>query len=313
MHRGGAGGPRSAGRRVWPALLAALVLVLATLPAPAAGAQSPSSGCGSPGAARRMTVSLTVGGVQRSALVNVPPAAASGAPLPVVVMFHAQSADGETTELQTGLSWLGNRTGFITVYPNAHGRDWQVAVGADRPNADVAFVHGLLEQLDDALCVDDSRIFGAGESNGASFLSRWACALSDRFAAIAVVAGDDGTAPGCSPVHPISVLEVHGTSDQDMRYASGAGARGGVGVWSFLDRWFAWDGCPHSALARHRLGPRVVWLGRGDCTQGTTVAHLRLVGEPHAWPTLRGVGASVRLSMRDVIWQFFSTHRVARL
>ena len=306
-----AGDRKDRAMRGWlAAALAAVALGLA----PAAGAQpSPSSGCGRPQAAERMTVSLTVQGAQRTALVNVPPAAARGAPLPVVVMFHAQSADSASTELQTGLSWLGDRRGFITVYPNALGRDWAVAVPAGQPNADVALVHALLAQLDDTLCIDDSRIYGAGESNGASFLSRWGCALSDRFAAIAVVAGDDGIAPGCGPVHAISVLEVHGTGDVDMRYASGTAALGGVGVWPFLDRWFAWDRCPHGALERRALGPRVLWLGRSNCTGGTAVAHLRLADEPHAWPTLHGSGPAVRLSMRDVIWQFFTTHRIARL
>ena len=49
------------------------------------------------------------------------------------------------------------------------------------------------------------------------------CRLSDRFAAIAVVSGE--LTVDCKPEHPVSVLIIHGTADENLPYDGGVGRK----------------------------------------------------------------------------------------
>src|SRR5438876_8248366 len=115
--------------RRWRAMACAVGLVAAAvgLAAQPALAQAPqaSSGCQkAPPPYRRFVATIGVHGVQRTALVNVPPAQPAGKPLPLVLMFHGAGSDGRGTEASIGLSAVGNRYGVITAYPNANGKYW---------------------------------------------------------------------------------------------------------------------------------------------------------------------------------------------
>jgi polyhydroxybutyrate depolymerase len=280
-----------------------LALALSACLANRAGtARAALTACERPPAAR-FTMSVEADGVERTALVNVPPAAPVGRPLPLVLMFHGQSSNGPATEAVTGFSSLGERNGFIAVYPNSRGPRWQVTTHSEHPQRDVEFVRVLLDRLEAELCIDRSRVFAAGGSNGASFVARLGCELSDRLAAIAAVAGAYWAQPACAPAHPLSVLEIHGTSDTTTLYG---------GVWGFLGRWVALDRCPPGPLQWRRLSRQVLWAARSDCAEGTTVAAIKLRGAPHAWPSRTRdahghLVGTVPFSARSAIWQFFAT------
>ena len=51
--------------------------------------------------------------------------------------------------------------------------------------------------------------------------SRLACDRADVVAAIAPVSGTLGAGTRCTPSRPVSVLEIHGTSDRVVPYAGG--------------------------------------------------------------------------------------------
>jgi polyhydroxybutyrate depolymerase len=270
-------------------------------------ANPPGNGCSQPPPGLRYMDTLTVDGKPRTALVNIPPGQAPGTPLPVVLVFHSAGSSGSATEGETGFTSYANRYGFIAVYPDSPGPAWLLGQARDYD-----FVRALLEQLDDTLCVNDSRIYATGVSNGASLVSRLGCVLSDRLAAIAPVAGDDGLFPGCQPTRDVSVLEIHGSTDSSVPYDGSK--RYGAGVWSFLGAWDQWDHCPTTALTWRRLAPRVLYAAKPGCGGGTTVAHVKLLHEQHAWPSLttvaRGNTSGVAFSARQAIWQFFSTGSV---
>jgi polyhydroxybutyrate depolymerase len=273
---------------------------------------SDSGGCAKSPRIHRFMAQMTVNGLKRTALVNVPSSVRSATPLPLVLMFHGAGGDGRDTESWTGMTNLGNREGFITVYPNAVARYWDVTGLRGRGN-DVVFVDSLLDRLEARLCVDDSRVYAAGVSNGASFVARIGCELSDRLTAIATVAGGYGIQPACQPRRPVSVLEIHGTSDRTVPYY-GRGPNGQTGVWPFLSLWSDRDGCARTPPVWRRLGPRALWAAKAGCQGDTTVAHIKLIGEPHSWPTIkrvkRGTYAGVSFSGRWAVWQFFATGTV---
>ena len=54
---------------------------------------------------------------------------------------------------------------------------------------DIAFIGALLDAVEQSVCVDASRVYATGVSNGGGMVARLACELSDRLAAIAPVAG----------------------------------------------------------------------------------------------------------------------------
>jgi polyhydroxybutyrate depolymerase len=255
-----------------------------------------------------------VDGIQRTALVNLPPGESSGAPLPLVMTFHGAGGNGRAAESSTGMTDLGNRDRFIAVYPNASGRLWGVTGRGPEGGDDVLFVSSLLDELDSELCIDGSRVYAAGVSNGGSFVARIGCELSDRLSAIAPVAGGYGVQPSCQPRRPVSVLEIHGTNDRTVPY-DGGGSDGETGVWPFLSQWKAWDGCASTPPVWRRLAARALWVAKAGCEAGVTVAHIKLIGEPHAWPTTKWdkpkPHVGVLFSARQAIWQFFQTREVA--
>lgn len=312
-NRGSRAASRGVACRGLAGLIAAAALALAAVPgaraqtAPAAAAQ-PSTGCPQTPPALRFTEKVKVLGETRTALVNLPPGRPPDTPLPVVLVFHGAGGSGLGIEADTGFSSMGDSDGFIAVYPNSDAHYWQL-----HGQHDFIFVRALLEQLGDTLCLDDSRIYAAGLSNGASLVARLGCELSDRLAAIAPVAGGDGLVPGCQPTRPVSVLEIHGDEDESVPY-DGSSRFDEPSVWNFLGAWSRWDGCS-AAVSWKRLIPRALYATKGSCADGSAVAHIKLLREPHAWPSLsttaRGEPTLVAFSARQAIWQFFTTHTVS--
>ena len=88
---------------------------------------------------------------------------------------------------------VGERETFIVAYPDGVGGSWNAlhetgeaeALGVD----DVGFVDALIAKLSARYMVDPDRIYATGMSNGGFFAHRLGCERSDRFAAIAAVAG----------------------------------------------------------------------------------------------------------------------------
>jgi polyhydroxybutyrate depolymerase len=101
----------------------------------------------------------------------------------------------------------------------------------------------------------------------------------------------------------LSVLEMHGTADQTVPY-NGVPAHAIASVWSFLTKWEQWDECPQGAASWSRLGPGALLETKSGCAAGTQVLHVKLRGEPHAWPS--ATGSPVPFDASTAIFQFFA-------
>ena len=68
-----------------------------------------------------------------------------------------------------------------------------------------------------------------------------ACELSDRIAAIASVTGsmNIGWFNSCNPNHPMPIMEIHGTADGNVPYAT---------IPSIMDFWANFNNCNSSAI-----------------------------------------------------------------
>jgi polyhydroxybutyrate depolymerase len=294
--------------------IAVLGVLAAMAMASSAHAQVTAAGCAASTTAGSSTVTVMSSGLLRSAVVHVP-ASAAGRRLPLLLALHGAAQNGSFFEGYTGFSTLADAQHFIAVYPNAlkspffgNRPFWTIDNAHPSEPNDVQFIADLLTQLESTLCVDTNRVFATGVSNGGGMTARLGCELSDRIAAIAPVAGGYQTLPPCSPSRPVSVLEVHGTSDSTVPY-NGAKGTGAGAVMPYVQAWAKVDGC-RPAPAASTPAPRVVRLDYGGCADGTAVAHLRIVGGGHqlpgALPPDRGQAASIDAPLE--IWRFFRTH-----
>ncbi len=308
------------------AALGAIAAVLAALP----GERQVTSAAGCfPSRAHNPGTSVesmfTVDG-SRGYLLHVPPSYTGVDRVPVVLAFHGLAATAAELEFYSGLSLYsdtGDR-GFITVYPegvtSALGYQyWNILEEPAPAPDDVAFVGALLDKLSDDLCIDSSRVFATGVSNGAMMAVRLACSLSSRIAAIAPIAGayyppvfSDEPDETCLDTRPVPMISVHGTADQSIPFDGGIGA-GGVGYRLPIDNagpeddvmqaWAEHNGCD-GTRQESSVGTNVRRITYSDCTDGAAVELYAIDGGPHTWPTA-GVDP---IDANSLLWAFFQAH-----
>jgi dienelactone hydrolase len=186
---------------------------------------------------------------------------------------------------------------------------------------DVRFISDLIDDLEKAFNVDPTRIYADGLSNGGGMAFVLSCTLSDRIAAVGMVAAAQSLPwDWCTDRRPVPMIAFHGTADRLVPYEGGTSW---VGPVSFPDvsRWTA------SWARRNRCGPDpvettvaadVTRRDYTDCADDAAVVLFTIHGGGHTWPggeplpewflgtTSRGVDAT-----RES-WAFFQEHRLAR-
>ncbi|MEA2425265.1 MAG: polyhydroxybutyrate depolymerase [Thermoleophilaceae bacterium] len=260
------------------------------------------------------TLRFTAGGEAHQALLHVPPGAKKR--LPLVVAFHGARYGAHFVSIYYGLSRLGDRKGFAVLYPEAsHNVFWQLPA---EQTEDVDAARVLLDQVERQACVDSSRVYATGASNGGGFTARLGCELADRLAAIAPVAGGYAPLGPCNPSRPLPVLEIHGTRDQVVPYGGKGPDRDGS-VARFLGEWTELDGCTGGAR-RTTFSRGVAKLLWSHCAGGSVVEHLRLAQTNHGWPGGDSAGAGFKnpvpsedvtgVDAAAVVWGFLSRFRL---
>jgi polyhydroxybutyrate depolymerase len=296
----------------------------------------PSSGCTSPAIAKpgQTTVGLEVGADRGSYIRDVPGSYNGRQPMPVVVDLHGYAEPASVHAVTTRMGSFGDTHGFITVTPttNAPVPIWSTAVNGP----DVAFIGGLLNRLEDTMCVDRNRIFVTGHSNGAMMTSALACKFGDRIAAVAPVSGISEIA-GCSFSRPVPVVTFHGTADPFLPYNGGIGpavrklpAADGSGRTlgqadtnnikpgpSIPETTAAWAKRNHcsTATSNKQIGRDVLKISY-HCLANADVELYRISGGGHTWPgsefdkklTSYLGGVTFTISADAVMWSFFQAH-----
>lgn len=273
---------------------------------------------------------------------HLPPQAALGRPLPLVVDLHGYSEGAQVHLAMSALSKFGDDRGFITVTPQGQGvvPRWDTAL---RGSPDVAFIGALLDQVEAQQCIDRNRIFVTGLSNGAFMTSAMACVYADRFAAAAPVAGIQ-TPKGCRPARPVPVIAFHGTADGYVAYGGGLGeaalnlpapdgsgrrlsesgglpkeASQGPSVPEITAAWAKRNGCG-AGPAKRRVASDVTRFAYTGCRGGADVQLYRVRAGGHTWPgstfsqQIEGlVGrTTMNLDANEAMWRFFRAHPLVR-
>jgi polyhydroxybutyrate depolymerase len=199
--------------RLVGALAAAVVVVLAAVPA--------FAGCdGTPGATG--TIELKTGAITRTFVVRVPQATGVRKPAPVIFLFHPFGMNSQYMQGRVPMPRVWPEA--IAVYPQGMPRAgavgfgfqpaWQTALG-EMDDRDLVFFDQMLEWMRANHCVDDSRVFVMGYSNGARLASLLACERAGVIAGIAIASGS----LSCAPPEARPIILSHGLVDATIPYA----------------------------------------------------------------------------------------------
>lgn len=261
------------------------------------------------------TWTLDYAGASRRVDVHLPAGYDPTVGAPLVLNFHGYTSDGAQEALLSQMNAKADAEGFVALYPYGTGSplSWNAGAccGQAVQNAvdDIGFVRAVVDHADDALCIDDTRVFATGMSNGGFLSHRIGCELSDRFAAVAPVAGVNGMS-ACSPSRPMPVMHFHGTSDMLVPYA-GSAQLGFISVPDSFAAWGARDGCTGDPVETYRNGDSHCATYQ-SCSGGAEVTLCTVDGGGHTWPggtPVPSLGATTTdLSATDAMWAFFQRH-----
>jgi polyhydroxybutyrate depolymerase len=282
--------------------LASQFIVLLTICLASSCGGSAAAPMASPNLGGVHDASITIGSLQRTYRLFIPPSLDRKQPVPLVVALVGCPKTGAEMAQATNLDSRAESGGFAIVYPDPVAGCWNAGTQACvlNPNADdITFIGRLLDRLTTDLRVDTTRVFAAGFDCGAVMAYRLACELSDRFTAVASVGGEMDDSTNCRPSTPVSILEMHGTDDYWVDYTQGAKA---------VQQWVTFDGCSgNPTQSAGGITKTSIW---SNCHQGTSVRFDTVVGGHHTWfGSYLGIGGPVvgEPSSNAVVWDFFAS------
>jgi polyhydroxybutyrate depolymerase len=294
-------------------------------------------------AADLQTITLTLNGLTRRALVHVPSSHDGRSLLPLVFMFHGNGGTPEGVVKEMGWVAKSDAEKFIIVFPEGtrpdmtqppkFGRNnpaWNDGSGrfhaGERNVADVAFISVLLAQLEAKFTVDRRRVFATGFSNGASMAFRVGLELSAQIAAIAPVSGALWMAE-LKAAEPVSLLYLTGTADPinpmeggAPKMASGSGFKGvpekaKPPVREMVAKWAKLLDCAPDAIPIASAIEGITTVNYTGGREGTEVIFTTIAGHGHIWPGAKSplpefiLGKTMsHISATDAIWDFFQRH-----
>jgi polyhydroxybutyrate depolymerase len=207
-------------------------------------------------ASRDTTLSVSVNGAVRVALLHAPANIRDETKLPLVLGFHGGAGNAEGYIADSQIFAKAERAGFLAVCPEGTAlfvlgrhRVWNSGaeyIRSSRNADDVQFTKLLIDKVASLYKVDPKRIYATGFSNGGQMAYRLALELSDRIAAIAPMSGGR-LAGALRPSRPVPVLHIHGTADSVYPLDGGLG-HDSIGrtphaaIEDVIREWTAFDG-----------------------------------------------------------------------
>ncbi len=271
------------------------------------------------------TFSLSRPNHNRQYMVHIPKSYNPNQPAPLVLSLHGGGGNMEyqATDKYYHLVSKSEEARFIAVFPNGYSRfrsgklaTWNAGIccgkARDENIDDVSVIKAVVADIKTRVNIDSNRIYANGMSNGGMMSYRLACELTDTFAAIASVAGTDGT-QSCKPSRPISILHIHALDDDHVLFNGGSGVKSKthadfLPVPDTIQKWVRINACQPT--------PQRVLEVKGaycdlyaQCQNNTQVKLCVTETGGHSWPggtKVRGnaVG-STAIKANDIIWQFY--------
>ena len=261
----------------------------------------------------------TLGG-DRPATVYYPADYGGGRTWPLVILLHGYSASGVIQDFYLGFHAAATAAGYVTVVPEgtvdgSGNQFWNADPSwccnfGDSAVDDEAYLLGLVAEATAQLPIDPARVYLVGHSNGGFMAHRMACDHADVVAGVASLAGGLAISPAdCAPSGPVTVLQIHGTLDDTIRFSGEAGKY--PGAIEIATRWAGHDGCDAEgtlgAVADYDdavAGDEATQQTWGGCDAGVAVGLWTLTGSGHI-PT-------VTEAFLPAVFAFFEAHQRTR-
>ena len=258
-------------------------------------------------------------GVRREYLLHVPGSYDPAKPTPLVITLHGGAV---WPALQRDISqWdpVADEHGFIVVYPSGVDPEmpaWEMD-GRGR-DEDVRFIADLIDSLKATYNIDPARIYANGLSNGGGMSFVLSCALSDRIAAVGMVASALLVPfESCQDTRPVPVIALHGRDDPIAHFGGGTSwvvpRYRFPGVLPFFEAWSRRNGCaaePVEVLAASGVTRR----SYPNCDANADVVLYVFETGGHTWPGgmalpewFAGPTPTTINASREM-WAFFTAH-----
>ena len=196
-------------------------------------------------------------GGDRPVTVHVPPSYDPNKPAPLLILLHGYGGEGRDIDTYWAIAQAADEAGYVYAAPDGTrdgngDRFWNATDACcnfEHANVDdVAYLSGVIAEIQDKLAIDATRIAVAGHSNGGFMSYRMACDRADVVSAIVSLAGATfADRADCMPSEPVSAVQVHGTSDAVVRFDGGDTLIGSSarypGAVTTARSWATYDGC----------------------------------------------------------------------
>lgn len=263
-------------------------------------------------------------GQRREYLLHVPSSYAPSKPAPLVISLHGGASWPAHQRDMSGWNRLADNEGFIVVYPAGSGapRAWKVSHGAGLTR-DVRFISELIDTLQAEYNIDPAKIYADGLSNGGGMAFVLSCALSDRIAAVGMVAAAQSLPwSWCTDPRPVPMIAFHGTADAFTPYHGGRSpvfpdsmVLPDIPTWTA--NWARRNRCGTNPV-ESPVAAGVTRREYTSCANGAAVVLYTIQGGGHTWPGSKPMPESlVGFTSNDVdatsqMWAFFREHRLPK-
>jgi polyhydroxybutyrate depolymerase len=268
--------------------------------------------------------SFVSSGEKRDYLLYVPRSYDRSRPTPLVISMHGAGLWGAAQRETSQWNNLADKQRFIVVYPSGVGgkgvRIWRAEPGAGLMK-DVRFISALIDTLKASYNIDSTRIYANGLSNGGGMSFVLSCTLSDRIAAVGMVAAAQ-TIPWtwCTDARAVPMIAFHGTADPDVPYNGGSSWISSIpfpNVSTWVANWARRNRCGANPV-ESTVARDVTRRAYTNCADDAAVVLYTIQGGGHTWPGGTPlpkwfVGRTTRsIDATSLMWSFFSEHPLAR-
>jgi polyhydroxybutyrate depolymerase len=266
----------------------------------------------------RTNGSIVSSGRTRRYLVHVPPSYDRTRPTPLVISMHGAGGWPRQQQYLSRWSKLADAQGFIVVYPAGTGfpQIWHVFRDAGL-RQDEQFISRMIDTLERSYNIDSTRIYANGISNGGGMAFVLSCTLSNRIAAIGLVAAAE-TLPWswCEDHHPVPMIAFHGTADPIVPYKGGHSPFAPEpfpDVQTWVSTWAQRNGCVAGATDSS-VAPDVTRRKYTGCADSADVVLYTIRDGGHTWPGGKPLprllfGPTTReVDATREMWKFFRAH-----
>jgi polyhydroxybutyrate depolymerase len=267
---------------------------------------------------------LVSSGVTRRYLLYVPKSYDRSKATALVISFHP-AATWPAFEMNIS-RWndLAGQYGFIVVYPAGTGAFFGTftrgasvwPMGPQTLPRDVQFISDLIDKLEADYNVDPTRVYADGMSNGGAMAFALSCKLSDRLAAVGVVAGAHAQSWDCGDSRPVPTVAFHGTADKFAPYQGGSSPIAPIPFANIPD-WTAHvarrNQCQGDATET-RITASVRRLTYTHCADNGDVILYTIEGGGHTWPGGKPLPKWIagpttnEIDATRLTWAFFAQH-----